>query len=224
MKALYPTLLAKDILIELRSGQALLPQVSLALIISIVGCFGLSSTFLDPQTVSRFVPGVLWLVSILVVCVTAERTIQSEIKDGAIDWILLSGVSVQALYLSKATINFVIASISHFICLSVFFVFFKIGFSAELAVVSLFGVLGLSLLLTLLSALSIQSKLGSILLPILALPLLFPIFFAAVELYLSVILLEELSILSSAWFWIIVWIDLLLLMLGLLLFKKAFAE
>jgi len=224
MKALYPTLLVKDILIELRSGQALLPQVSLALMISILACFGLSSTFLEPQTVSRFVPGIVWLVSILVVCVTAERTIQSEIKDGAIDWILLNGISAQALYLSKATVNFVIALISHFVCLGVFFVFFKIGFFIELAVVSLVGILGLSLLLTLLSALSIQSKLGSILLPILSLPLLFPIFFAAVELYLGFILHEEVSLMGSAWFWIMVWIDLLLLMLGLVLFKKAFAE
>jgi len=222
MSTLYLTFLLKDFRIEFRSGQSLIPQITLTLLFSIIGYFALSSTFLEGEIVSRFVPGILWLISIIAISITTERTLLSENSDRAIDWILLSGVSCQSLFLSKATINLLISLISHAISILIFFAFFQIPFPAELIIVSFLGISGLSLLLTLLSALSVQSRLSTILLPVIALPLLFPLFFAAVELYLSFILEEAVSLYTAPWLWMMVMINILFLALGLILFERAF--
>ncbi|RIL11318.1 MAG: hypothetical protein DCC75_02575 [Proteobacteria bacterium] len=219
-------LLAANLKLEFRVKETAVLMLTLAIMLSVVVSLGLGSALFDSKTRFLLFPALIWVVFLFSATVSIGRSFEYEIHNAALDGVILSGTSPVAIYLSKATFNLLVMLVSHvcaFFCLCAFLNVDLFQVLPEFLIVSLLVLLGYSALATLLSAISISSKLHQILLPLLLLPLIFPLFFCAIELTFQLTLNRQLDF-SSVWFSLLVGIDVVYLALGINLFEYAIKE
>jgi heme exporter protein B len=92
-----------------------------------------------------------------------------------------------------------------------------------LSAVAFLVVVAYAALSSLLAGIAVQARLKGLLLPLILLPLIFPLFFAALELS-SALLIGGSFAWSSFWFKLLLLLDLLYLLLGLNLFEYVVKE
>lgn len=220
------TLLKKDILLELRNREALTLVVCLAILLSMVVSFGFAGTLLGSSIASKMYPTFLWVVFVFSATISIGRSFEYELRDSALDGLLLSGVSPVWVYLSKVASNAFVIAIGHVVSVFTLAAFMNVSIGVSLCsllTLSFFVIIAYSSLATLLSALTATSRLAGMLLPLVLLPLLFPLFFAAVELSMLIIEGDSLSW-ESPWFSVIIGLDVLYLLLGINLFEHVVVE
>jgi len=219
-------LFAANFKLEFRVKETAVLMLTLAIMLSVVVSLGLGSALFDSKTRLLLFPALIWIVFLFSATVSIGRSFEYEIPNAALDGVILSGTSPAAIYLSKATFNLLVMLLSHvcaFCCLCAFLNVDLFQVLPEFLIVSLLVLLGYSSLATLLSAISISSRLRQILLPLLLLPLIFPLFFCAIELTFQLTLNRQLDF-SSIWFSLLLGIDVVYLALGINLFEYAIKE
>jgi len=224
--AAFLAMLKKDLVLELRHKETLTLLCALSIILSFVVSVGVHNAFITPQTVAKLFPALIWIVSIFIATISIGRSFEYEIENSAYEMFMLSGCSVSLMYLAKLLSNFSIILFGHvltILCLAVFLDYSLDYKFANLLALSFFVILGYAALGTLFSAITISSKLKSMLLPLLLLPLIFPLFFAAIELSYSLVGGAALSF-ESSWLLLLLALDLIYLSLGVLLFEHAVRE
>lgn len=195
------TLLMKDLKIELRVKTAITFIVSLSLILTVIIAVGVNSAFLGRYEVRKLFPTLIWIVFFLTSTIILSRSFDYEFENRAIDGLLLAGVSPSLFYLSKVLSNFLLTFIGHIVSLVSLSLLLNIEvlhLIPELALLSVMVLLPFSAISSIVIYISASSKLRSLLLPLLLLPMLFPCFFAAIELSHMVFFTAELD-LSSFW-------------------------
>jgi heme exporter protein B len=158
----------------------------------------------------------LWLTFLLSCVVTLEKGYEKEAEGGACYGVLLTGVSPSLVYLAKVTSLTVAVFLSHIVNVILLALLLSVSFSEEVLLfvpLSLPVVLGFSALATIVQPMSLSSKLGGLLLPLLLLPLLFPLFFAASSIS-SELLLGSGPLLGSFSLTLLLVLDVLYLCVG----------
>lgn len=178
-------LVNKDLRLEWRRKELLFLACGLSAMLAAVTSFTLKSAFLSEATEVALFPGLCWLIFLFSVTIAMARSYEHDLELRAIDAILLLGVSAPTFYFAKLVSNFITGMITFWsacILLLIFTGTRGINFSSDFFLVVALVVLGCSALSTLIAALAHNSALRALLFPLLFLPLLFVLFFIAIEL------------------------------------------
>jgi len=187
----FRAILKKEWLLEWRGKELLTLLLCNAILMSALVGAGVSSAMMEPSKVARLFPSLLWMVFLLAAVSAMTRSNEHELEGHAFEGLLLAGAGGVAMYCAKVVVT------SLFFLVSFTATLIMMAVALDQAITSVFvdllmcgGLvsLGLASLVVLLSIVASTSRLKGVLLPIISLPLLFPIFFGGVEITFSLLL------------------------------------
>ena len=130
-----------------------------------------------PETLGRIAPGIVWVCSLLAALLPLDRLLGADFEDGSLDQLLLSGLPPAAIALAKAVAHWLVTGLPLLIAAAPLAVMLRMPDAAIPALVLglLPGTMILSLLGTTGAAIVLGARRGSVLLPLLILPLATPV-------------------------------------------------
>ena len=173
------TMVWKDILLELRSRELVISVIVFGLLVVIVFSFAIDPA---PGQAEALAPGILWVAFAFAATLAMNRAFVREQEAGALEGLLVSPVSRDAIFLAKAATSFLFMLLIEAVLLPAYSV--MLGFSAlswTLGATILLATLGFALIGTLFSALAAQTRSREIMLPVLFFPIVLPVILGAVE-------------------------------------------
>jgi heme exporter protein B len=222
----FLALLKKDLLIEVRTKETVGVIVFLSIAIAVVAALGVNSAFVGGDVVRRLFPALTWIAFLFAATVSLGRSFEPELEHMAIEGVLLTGTSPAQVFVAKWLTASAITFFGQALTIVTLGVLLDVPLGEILGrylIITALVVSGYAALATLLTALASTTRLKGVLLPILLLPLVFPIFFAAVELSLSVVL-EGVLPLQSPWLSLLLGLDVVYFVLGLNLYEFVVRE
>ena len=163
-------------------------------------------------------PGVLWAAVTFAGVVGLTRATSHELENEAVGALMMAPVSRDLIFLGKAIGNFIFLAIATAIVFVVFTFLFNISvLRAEIFAVALLATLGFSAVGTLFSSLTFRARAREVLLPMLFLPSISPLLFAAIRVTSSAATGESWSE-SSMWIQLAVAYDVVFITASAVLF------
>lgn len=183
--AVMKLLIAKELAVELRGKESITLLLFTTLIVGVLVGAGVSSAVLDVTSTTKIYPMLLWIIFLVITTTASGRASESELEGRGFEGLLLAGVTGAQLYLAK-----VIVTAAMFFCTWTLLVLVTslaldqsiIQVFVLLAAIGAAASLNLAALVVLVSGMTGTARLRGMLLPLLTLPLLFPLFFAGIEL------------------------------------------
>ncbi|MBI2857443.1 MAG: heme exporter protein CcmB [Chloroflexi bacterium] len=174
------TLVAKDLLNEIRTKEILTSVSIFALLVVFIFGFAVEP---NAETVVSVAPGMLW-VAIAFACVLGfGRSFAQEKEHGCLDGLMLCPVDRETIYWGKLIGSLLFLLVVEAIILPFFFILLNLPFvfMPGVALIVLLATLGFVSVGTLLSAMSANTRAQDIILPILLFPVIVPVFIAAIQ-------------------------------------------
>ncbi len=172
-------MLWKDLTIELRSRDRVVAMVVFSLLVVMV--FHLSLPGGDTRETA---PGLLWIAYIFAALLGLGRSFSLELENDAVSGIALAPADRGWVFLGKAAANWIILSAVQAVTALVFALVFDLDLMAvagRLAGVVALSSVGLCAIGTLSAAVAVRTRFREVMLPLLMLPLLWPLLSAAVR-------------------------------------------
>ncbi len=219
-------LLKKDLILEFRSKETISVMVCLSALMSVILSLGISSAFLTEDIVHRLFPILMWFVFVVTASVAVGRTYEYEVHNQAMEGLLLTGIDPAFVFLSKLISSSLIIALGHCVAISALGILLDVSIIPHvggIAIISLLVILGYAALATMIAAMTSTARLKNLLLPLILLPLLFPLFFAAIELTIP-LLKEGVLDFRSFWFSLLLGLDLVYVVLGINLYEYLVRE
>ena len=164
----------KDALLELRTRERLASMGAFAVLAGVLFSYAIDTSRVRPQDIAS---GLVWMTIVFGGLLGIGRTFHLEAQDDALQGVLLSPAPKDAVFLGKVGANFVLLLVVSVLVLCVFTLFFGLTWGSHpLALLGslALGALGFVSLGTLFSAVTVGTRMGETLLPILVFPLLVP--------------------------------------------------
>lgn len=169
----------KDLTAEFRSRELFSAMLVFSALMIIIFNFALE---LDVKVRQSVTAGVLWSTFAFAGTLGLNRSMAIEKDRGCLDGLLLAPVDRSAIYFGKAISNLAFMLIVEVIILPTYSLLYNINlFIPGLLLVILLGSIGYAAVGTLLATMSTQTRTRDILLPILLLPVAFPLLLAAIK-------------------------------------------
>jgi heme exporter protein B len=171
----------KDLAIEFRTRSAFFSSVVFALLALVIFYYAWDPTAV---TVTDLAPGVLWVIFTFSGLLGLHRSFGVEAADHAIDGLLASPVSREAIFLGKAIANLIFVAAVQLIAIPALVLFYNVplgGIAGPLVAIAILAAIGLVAVGTLFSAMAANTRLAELLLPMLALPFFVPVVTAAAQ-------------------------------------------
>lgn len=222
MKALT-AIFAKDILIEMRSKKSVGSMLMFGLLVLVIFNFAF-----EPSSAERaaIAPGTLWVALAFAGIIGLNRALSMEIDNDCLQGLLLGPISRSDLYVAKVASNFAFIVIAELGILPLFIVFNNLRFNVQfiyIAGIALLGTLGFTAIGTILSTISSSTgAMKEVMLPVLQLPLAFPVILAAVE--LTSLVLSDTYEGISTWLSVLAGFTIVYLVASYLLFEYVVEE
>lgn len=219
-------LIKKEILQELRSKEVSVVIISLSLLLSVLSAIGVQLAFFNLEQVQRISPLLIWLTFLFSATSAIGRSFDFEIQYGALDGLKLARVPFPLVFLSKVLVTTVLLLISHLLSVLTLCVLLDLSLtiiSYPFVLISLVIVVAYTSLATLFSAVTASSRMKGLLLPLILFPLLFPLFFAALEVTGDLIG-QDGDFLGSFWVRFAALLSLIYFLLGLNLYQYVVEE
>lgn len=220
------TLVCKEWRLEWRSKELFTLLACNAVLFSVLVGAGVSSAVLDAATSEKIYPMLLWVVFMLSATTSVTRFNEQELEGRGFEGLLLSGVSGAQMYLAKVVIMTLFFSVSFiFLALLLGLALDKdiSGIFSSLCLVGCGASIALASLLALLAAVASTSKLKGILLPLISIPVLFPVFLCGMEMTTELVLNGGLAE-GSPWPLVLLCGETLYVLAGINLFEVAVRE
>ena len=175
------TILAKDLLIELRARESVPAMALFTLTVYVLFHFGLDRDSLDGELAS----GVLWVTLLLASVIGVSRLFAAERQQGGLDGLLLAPVDRTALFAAKAASLFLFLTLVELVAVPAFGLLLLSpgleGALPELPLILLLGNLGIASVGALVAALASATRAPELIVPLLLLPLLVPVLIACAQ-------------------------------------------
>jgi len=172
-------IILKDLRAEYRSRELFSAMLVFSVLMIVIFNFALE---LDIKVRQSVTAGVLWSTFAFAGTLGLNRSMAIEKDRGCLDGLLLAPVDRSAIYFGKAISNLVFMLIVEIIILPTYSLLYNINlFLPGLLMVILLGSIGYVAVGTLLATMSTQTRTRDILLPILLLPVAFPLLLAAIK-------------------------------------------
>jgi heme exporter protein B len=171
----------KDLLIELRTKDSLNAMLFFGIVVLVVFNFALQSA---RDSLREVVPGVLWVSFVFSGTLGLNRMFASEKDNSCLQGLLMIPMDRGIIYLGKmmaATAFMLIAEAVIFVFTIVFFNLTVWQEIPWLMLVFFIGTVGFTAVGTLLSAISVNTRMREVLLPLILFPVVLPILVNAVE-------------------------------------------
>jgi ABC-type transport system involved in cytochrome c biogenesis permease component len=187
---------------------------------------GVSSAVLNAEQTTKIFPMLLWVVFLLSSATSATRFNEQELEGRGFEGLLLAGVTGSQMYLSKCIVLAVFLLTSFIVLVGV------LSIALDQDVYPVFGSMigvgvatssALSALLVLLAAIASTSKLKGVLLPVISLPLLFPVFLCGLEMTTQLVVNGVMDD-GAPWPYLLLCANALYLVAGINLFDPAIRE
>ncbi len=213
-------LISKEIRLEWRGRELIVLLACNALFTAVLIGVGTSSAVLDRATTGKIFPMLLWVAFVLSTLTSLSRSYEHELEGRAFEGLLLSGVTGSQMYLSKVTIGSALFFLNFMLLVVVLAValdqeLFSVW--QELAIVGFFSSTALASLAVIIGAIASTSRLRGVLAPLLALPLLFPLFFAGTEMTTELVLRGAIDV-KAVWPSLLLVVNAVFLVLGVNLY------
>ena len=219
----------KDLVIELRGRDTLPPMLVFSVAVTLLLAFTLPDTSrpsarvtlpAGTASVADVLAGFLWVTVLFAGLVGFARSFEVERDEGAIDTLLLLPLDRSGLYLAKATTNLVFIAAVELFLFPAFAVLFPVRLGAGLFAVTALVDVAFVAVGTLFAALAAQTRSRELMLPVLAFPILVPVFIAAVELTSDLFLGRSgTAVVDAGWFGLLVAFDVIYTVVGALAFE-----
>ncbi|MPZ14717.1 MAG: ABC transporter permease subunit [Chloroflexi bacterium] len=171
--------LAKDLLLEVRTKDALTAMLVFSLLALVTFNFALD---LRPEVMSAVGPGVLWVALVFGSTLGLARTFAAERDHGTLEGLLMAPLDRSALYLAKLLANLIIISAAATVSVPAFAVLFDVAVDIPAVLGTLLlGAVGVAAVGTLFSAMASHTRAREVMLPILLFPILVPILIGVVQ-------------------------------------------
>jgi heme exporter protein B len=169
----------KDLAAELRSRELLSAMLVFSLLVILIFNFALE---LEPDVRRKVTAGVLWATFAFAGTLGLNRSMAVEKDRGCMDGLLLAPVDRAAIYFGKVISNLAFMLMVEAIVLPLYGILYGVNlFQPGLLGVILLGSIGYSAVGTLISTMSVQTRMRDVLLPILLFPVAIPVLLAAVK-------------------------------------------
>jgi heme exporter protein B len=171
----------KDLLIELRTKDSLNAMLFFGIVVLVIFNFALESL---RGSVRSAVPGILWVAFAFSGTLGLNRMFAAEKENSCLQALLMLPVDRGVVYLGKMLAAAVFMLITEAVIFAFGMVFFNLTVWREipyLILVFLIGTLGFTAIGALLSAVSVNTKMREVLLPLILFPVVLPIIINAVE-------------------------------------------
>jgi heme exporter protein B len=225
-------LVRKDLVVEARGRETLPAMLAFSFAVTLLLAFTLppdaspaADVRIGPGEVpmSQVLAGFLWVTVLFSGLIGFARAFEVERVDGAIDPLVMAPLDRSALFAAKAVSNLVTIVLVELFLVPLFGLLFRVNLGDRwfvLLVVMALVDLGFVMIGTLFSALAAQTRSRELMLPILALPVLVPIFIAATELTSDLFAGGDMgSVAAQGWFGIVVAFDVIFAVVGALAFE-----
>ena len=217
------SIVRKDFISEFRSRDMFISMFTFSLIIIFVFNLVLDLTSNIKNIVS---PAVLWITFLFSGSIGLSRSYSLEKESEAIKGLLLAPVDRSLIYMGKFFSNLIFLLIIEIITIPIFIILFNYDFSIkiiEIMLVIFLGTIGFSTVGTLFSAISLNTRLREVLLPILYFPIIIPVLLNVVRITTSLLSGESLSSNSSS-LQVLIAFDIIFFSAGLLLYEYVIEE
>jgi len=221
--AAFAVILRKDLRLEIRSGESTVALIALSLLILVVMVFALDATRARGIEAAA---GALWVALVFAGMLGATRALLAERENGCIRGLLVSPIDPATIYAAKLAAAFIFMIVAEAASLVLMVLFFNLDFDASIwreTPILLLGTLGFSALATLLTAISGRTRMGDLLLPILAVPMFVPALIAGVKASTAVLGGAPMGAIAQ-WLKILIAFDVLFVTAGYLLFEYVARE
>ena len=166
----------KDLTIEFRTRSAFLAAVTFALLAVVIFRFSWDPTAVNALDLA---PGVLWTIFVFSGLLGLHRSFGVEQADRAVDALLAAPVSREAVFLGKALANLAFVAAVQLVTVPAVALFYDLpargGVLGALLGIAALAAVGLVAGGTLFSAMTVNTRLAELLLPMLALPFFVPV-------------------------------------------------
>ena len=174
-------ILWKDILTEYRTKDVLTSMLIFGLLVILMFHFAFEPDSLETE---KFGPGLLWMTFIFAGILGMNRAFASERENDSLQGLMLAPVDWGAIYLGKMLANLVFMLLAESIILFCFALFFNFSLLPRwgwMVAITLLGTLGFASVGTILAAVSMNTRMSDVMLPVLLLPIALPVVIGAVE-------------------------------------------
>ena len=211
----------KDMQVEVR-GKEIIVSVSFFVLLMV---FTFNFAF-KPGTVETEImtPGVLWFTFLFAGMLSFQRVINTEQENSCLDGLMLCPYGRDVIFLSKLASSFLFVLLVEVISIPIFTVVFNLSvLPLQLLVIIPLATLGIAVVGTILSVLSMNTRLQEVMLPILLIPVVAPAVIGAVESTSMAFSGEPWSEIQP-WLLVLVVFDVVFLVLGFLTFEHVLEE
>lgn len=180
----FKAILKKDIVMELRTKEMLTSMGLYAVLVLVVYEIALSQAG-SSFDILRIAAGLLWLAIIFTSLLGLNRSLVHEKDQGCLDALLLAPVDRPVIFFGKAIGNLIFLSVVELIVLPLFYFFFLAGKTLGgplwmLPLPLVVGSIGIAGVGTLLATMSVNTTGKDLILPVLFIPVMFPLLYASV--------------------------------------------
>lgn len=215
---MFYTLVRKDLLLELRTKEIIIPMFAFGL--AIIMIFALS--FNASQAINHaFSPGLLWIIILFISSLGLNRMFALEKEFDAFTLTLAAPIDRGIIFLSKAISGTILLLIAEIMIIPPFIIFMNLTIPSDwhiMILILLIGDLGIMAIGTIVSGLSMRAKLSEMLLPILFFPLVSPHIIACVK--ATNYWFKGLSFINwQAWIYLMLSFALVFFLLGFMIFE-----
>jgi heme exporter protein B len=169
----------KDVAIEYKNKEAFSSMLLFGLLVVVVFSFAFEGA--ERQMLA---PGMLWVAYSFAGILGLNRSLNIEIDNDCLQGLLLSPLSRGDLYLGKVLGNLAFTLLAELVILPLFVILNNLAFDITLlwiAGITLVGTLGFVSIGTTLSLISAQTRMKEVMLPVLQIPMTFPVILSAVQ-------------------------------------------
>jgi heme exporter protein B len=222
----------KDVRIEARARDTILPMLAFALAVTLLLAFTLptSGVLEAPARVppigtaplNEVVAGFFWVTVLFAGLIGFARSFEIERAGGALDVLLLAPLDRSGLFLAKALANLAAIAVVEIVLVPAFTLLFGLDLGTGLPFVLVVALvdIGFVSIGTLFAALAAQTRSRELILPVLALPALIPAFIAGVELSSDLFVGGGFGgITEQGWFGVLIAYDIVFAVAGALAFE-----
>jgi heme exporter protein B len=175
------TILRKDLLLELRTKEAVPAMTLFTITVYVLFHFGLDRNALDGDLAS----GVLWVTLLLAAVIGVTRLFAVEREQGGIDALLLAPVDRTALFIAKASALFLFLVVVELVAVPAYDLLLLGpglgGTLPELPLILLLANVGIAAVGALVAALAAETRTRELIVPLMLLPLLLPLLISCAQ-------------------------------------------
>jgi heme exporter protein B len=170
----FMALLRRDLLLIFRQGSDALITLAFYLLAVMIFPFGVGP---EPALLARIAAGLLWTMALFAALISLDRLFQQEQEDGGLEQLALAPLTLEWVFLAKAIAHWLATGLPLLVIAP--FLAFLLGLPAPgigtLVVALALGGPALTIVGAVGAALTLGARRGSVLLPLLVLPLYVPI-------------------------------------------------